>query len=359
MAVTNLTAGIIGLGRMGAEPSERLLGRVPAGWLPISHLEAVRDAGFDITAICDANATRTEWVKERYGLSATMRASAEELIGERAPDLLTVATRTPERPGILLRAIEKGVRALVAEKPLANNLRETYQVTDAVKASGTLLGYGAMRRAMDIYQRAKALVAEGAIGELVGINAEFGLSKLLWSLPHAVDLFLFFANTQEVDYVSGHCTWGADESFTSENYFDGDPLVETATVRFGNGVIANIVPAGGLNIRLFGSKGSIAILGDGEYLELHTPGRADWYFTEYRRYDNFAQASGTLNLYRGLHSALSGSGSFDVIDADTIRVSQQVLFAILQSSARGGSRMKLTELNEELVINGRTGANFA
>ena len=36
-----LKSAVIGLGRMGAEPSKRLEGKVPAGWLPISHAEAI------------------------------------------------------------------------------------------------------------------------------------------------------------------------------------------------------------------------------------------------------------------------------------------------------------------------------
>ena len=36
-----LKAAVIGLGKMGAEPSTRLKGKIPKGWLPISHLESV------------------------------------------------------------------------------------------------------------------------------------------------------------------------------------------------------------------------------------------------------------------------------------------------------------------------------
>ena len=60
-------AAVIGLGRMGAEPSSRLEGKIPNGWLPISHVEAILSTpGLELVALCDQDEHKLERFKTLY-----------------------------------------------------------------------------------------------------------------------------------------------------------------------------------------------------------------------------------------------------------------------------------------------------
>jgi len=353
-----LNAGIIGLGRMGAEPSTRLEGKVPNGWLPTSHIEALMSSkDVVLKAICDLNMDRVKWVSDYYKLQATKYSAPLELFNEQL-DIITIATRTPERYDLLMHALKHAVKAIVVEKPLANSIMKSSEIITNVVDKNCILGYGAARRAMNIYQQAKEIIQSGEVGEVQSIVAEFGYSKLLWTLPHAVDLFLFYANTSEVDYVSGHCSFNGGQLLNPNN-FDGDPLVESATIKFKNGVVANIVPGNGLNIRLGCSKGIVTIHGDGDFIEINFPDKYSSYYTGSKKIENHYENSGICNIYSSIIKSLRDNIPFNIIKPQEIETSQKILFGIMQSSLAEGKRLSISSLNEEFYISGRTGNFYA
>lgn len=51
-----MRAALIGCGRIGAHTPERLRQTIPAGWLPVSHAEAMlANPGLELVAVCDVN----------------------------------------------------------------------------------------------------------------------------------------------------------------------------------------------------------------------------------------------------------------------------------------------------------------
>jgi scyllo-inositol 2-dehydrogenase (NAD+) len=65
-----IKAAVIGTGRMGAEPSVRLAGRIPAGWLPISHAESVQAVEeLELAAFADTDPARLKKMGSHYGVS--------------------------------------------------------------------------------------------------------------------------------------------------------------------------------------------------------------------------------------------------------------------------------------------------
>src|SRR2546423_4261372 len=98
-------------------------------------------------------------------------------------DLITITTRTPVPYQLMISALSAFVKALVVEKPLTNSLKDSYEIIQKITENNCLLGYGTTRRAMDIYRTAFEIIKSGELGDLISITAEFGKSKLLWSLP--------------------------------------------------------------------------------------------------------------------------------------------------------------------------------
>ena len=123
-----MKAAVIGLGRMGAEPSKRLEDVLPDGWLPISHAEAmISTPGIELVALCDADAEKVERFKKHYSI-LNGYTDYKKMIDEIKPDFLSVATRTSVRKEIIEYAANNGVKAIYAEKPLCNSLTECDQI---------------------------------------------------------------------------------------------------------------------------------------------------------------------------------------------------------------------------------------
>lgn len=120
----NLKTALIGLGRMGAEPSSRFGGSLPLGWLPVTHAEAIQSVqGYELMALCDSDPEKTEKFSKIYNVPYCYQ-SFEKLLEEQKPEVISIATRTAIRYPIIKQAITSGVLGIYAEKPLANNLQD-------------------------------------------------------------------------------------------------------------------------------------------------------------------------------------------------------------------------------------------
>src|SRR5262245_2682420 len=96
-----MKAATIGCGRMGAQPSARAEGTVPAGWLPLSHVEALLAVpGTTVEALGDLDEKALALWSGHYGIAGCY-TDYRRLIDEIRPDVLTVATRTPAKAEII------------------------------------------------------------------------------------------------------------------------------------------------------------------------------------------------------------------------------------------------------------------
>ncbi len=355
---TKLSAALIGCGRIGCSTSERLRRTLPPGWLPLSHADAMianRDQ-MELLALCDVDAERLQAAADRYGVTRCF-SDYRSLIDELKPDVLAVATRCRERTAIVEYAVESGVRGIHAEKPFSRNLSDCRRALKAVERNGACLSYGTTRRWMDAYRQARALLQQGAIGELQEIAIEFGRAPLLWSHPHAVDTLLFLNGSTEVDFVQANCRMKANDPDTM--LVDEDPLVEFAFIRFTNGVNALISSGGGMNVRVAGSSGTLTIREDGARVELRTRHRDDTpYYRDAESLSVFARKSGTERCFAELAQAVRG-GATPPFTPDDIERGQQILFAIPLSSLQGGRRVGLEEVPESFTVSGRSGNLYA
>lgn len=352
-----LTATVIGCGRMGADLGGRKLKGLPPGWRPLSHAEAIQATpGLELIGFCDPDSERLNLAAGHFGVDACFNEAAK-MIRELSPDIITIATRTPERCGLIKLAVENGVRGIHAEKPLGRNMTECRDALAAVVHHGVKLTYGTTRRFMDVYLKARDLVAAGTIGKLQHICIEHGRDMLLWSHPHSIDLMLFYNDCLEVDYVQASCdvTPGA----VNARIVDQDPVVENVAVKFANGVIGAITQTGGFNTSLTGSKGTITVVADGTNIEIRRrrePSSA--YFLDVEELVVSPKCSGTERAITQLREAVTG-GALPSISLDHIECGQRILLAIARSSISGGIRQTLDEVEDDFTVTGRFGELFA
>lgn len=350
-----LKGAVIGLGRMGAEPSERLNNILPPGWLPLSHVEAIlENEDIELVALCDNNKERLEKLGKYYNVT-NLFVDAEKLIDEVKPDFLCIATRTLGRTDIIRYAATHNVSIIYIEKPISRSIKDCKLALDMCLKNNVLIGYGVNRRYHATYRKAKAILDSGVLGPLKEISIEHGRSALYWSHPHSVDLILYFANSTAIEYIQASCTYSTNYEFTNPMLIDDDPVIENAFIKFENGVSATITQIGGLNIRLSCEHGVMAIYGDGDSIEIR---KGELYFDKVEHFKVDPSESATVTAFRELIEAFKLNTAAP-ISKEEIKTNMVVLNGIVYSSNNQGQRVNPSDIPEELLITGKSGEFYA
>ncbi|HWR24347.1 MAG TPA: Gfo/Idh/MocA family oxidoreductase [Feifaniaceae bacterium] len=119
----------------------------------------------------DLNAERTQALAEQYGAKAF--SSYQELLDDPAIDAVSVCTANASHCEVTLAALKKGKHVL-CEKPMATTLAECKEMVEAAKKSGKFLMIGHNQRLARAHARAKELIVQGEIGEIVTFRTTFG-----------------------------------------------------------------------------------------------------------------------------------------------------------------------------------------
>jgi len=356
MSETILKAGLVGCGRIGAFTRPQLRDNLPAGWLPLSHADAIRATpGYALVALCDLDAQLLDKAAAVHDVARAFN-DYREMVRVARPDVISIATRTAGRCDMIEFVARHGVRGVHVEKPISTSVGDCRRALAALQRNKVQITYGALRRFMDVFREARAMVRAGEIGELIQIEAQMGRTLLLWNHPHSVDLLLFFAGTAEVDHIQANCTFRED-AVQSPDLVDDDPLVEHAVIRFANGVTGCISSVPGSGLVLYGSKGAMIVGANGAWIDRrisgpdHSPEPSQRIFPQ-------AAASGRVRAYQELRDAVL-SGAPCSISMDEILQGQRILMTIAASSLRGGARLRLDEVSDGFVVSGKFGTNYS
>jgi predicted dehydrogenase len=342
MPPERLRTAIVGCGRIGTRTRPELAAVLPPGWLPLSHADAIRSVpGLDLAALCDTSPENLKRAAEAFGIRRTY-ADARALLKELRPEILSIATRTPGRCDLIVDACRNGVKGMHVEKPISTNLQDCERALQAAADGRVALSYGTTRRYMEIYIQARDLLRNGEIGDLLEVQIQMGRTTLLWNHPHSIDLMLFFSGARDVEAVEARCA--IRDGAADSNQVDDDPVVESASVRFSNGVLGVIGTVEGSDVVLAGTRGTLRVVGDGARIDLPT-----------RKIDALPGTSGTARAFMSLESCIR-DGAAPPISPGDILLGQKILLGIALSGLRGGTRTPLSELNPGFTVTGRSGS---
>jgi len=118
----------------------------------------------ELVAVCDVDRARARGVGEKYGVSWYTESS--DLLRREDIDAVCICTPTITHHEIALEAIEAGKHILV-EKPMARSSKEAKEVLGAAERKGVYLMTGFIERFNPGVQRAKRLIDDGMLGEIV------------------------------------------------------------------------------------------------------------------------------------------------------------------------------------------------
>jgi scyllo-inositol 2-dehydrogenase (NAD+) len=355
MSEALLKASLVGCGRIGAFTRPELRDSLPAGWLPLSHADAIRATpGYALAALCDVDAQLLDKAAATHGVAQTF-ADYREMVGTVRPDVVSIATRTAGRCEMIEFVAQHGVRGVHCEKPISTNIGDCRRALAALQRNNVQVSYGALRRYMDVFRQVRAMVSAGEIGEIVQVEVQVGRTLLLWNHPHSVDLLLFFAGTTEVDYVQASCTF-QEGAVRSPDLVDDEPMVEHATIRFANGVTGCISPVPSHSVVLYGTKGAITVGANGAWIDRRISG-PNHSPKPTQRIVPQATVSGRVRAFEELRDAIL-SGAPCSISPDEILQGQRILMAMVASSLRDGARLRLDEVSDDFKVSGKFGTNY-
>ncbi len=264
--------GIIGFGNMGMAHS-----------YSVENLRFfASELGFSarIVGICTTSIEKSKAICERFGFERAF-ASPEELIA--CPDVDVVDICTPNH--LHLEAIEAAVAAgkrILCEKPLCPSYPDSLKAANA--ARGTVNGIVFNNRHLSAIKRAKELIDEGRLGDILSFEASylhnsctnpqknagwkqsgaFGAGVLRDLGSHALDLVYFLCGRFDSIYAKKQIAFPVRKGIDGENWStDADEAVYIQAVlecgAHGTVHASKLINGANddLSVSVYGTKGSL------------------------------------------------------------------------------------------------------
>ncbi len=304
--------------------------------LPSSYAEAFLDRPeIDLVAAADRDKKRLAVFSERFDIQATYTDAAEMLRQEK-PDIVAVCTNTKNRHEFTCLAVEYGAKGIVTEKPMAHSLEEADQMVRACAESKVPLSCGSITTTHPSFARAKELVQNGAIGEVISMEADGPFAQHQnWS---------YFLECPPA-WVIGTGDPPRQESGSDEFKGQGFLVAEDGmTVHF---------RAGAPGVRLTGSEGEIAFDYNTRWKlqqTVDTAGGQKMVEVPWPE-PQFLDPYGAIYSLADVMDCLAGKLDEPKNSGRRVAVALEVEIALKQSSAQGGARIDLPLADRSLRLN--------
>jgi predicted dehydrogenase len=145
---------------------------VGCGQIADAHLTQARRAGAQLLAVCDRSPALAEQAAARHGVPA-WHTDLDAALEAVRPEVVHVTTPPATHLPLAARALAAGAHAYV-EKPLTSDAAEAGTLCEAARRAGRLLCVGHNLAFDPVIRRLDALLAAGALGEVVHAEAVMG-----------------------------------------------------------------------------------------------------------------------------------------------------------------------------------------
>ena len=188
-----LRVGIIGCGRSGQ--------RKPGQGLSHNHAKGYETSPYaEIVACADIVEEYAEDYREFHKIPKAY-TNYHKMLAEEKLDIVSIITWPHLHAEMTIAAAEAGARAVHCEKPMACSYGDSKKMVEVCEAKGTQLTFGHQRRFGTPFRKAKQLLDDGAIGDLVALEGRCS-NMYDWG-THWFDMMFFYNNQQPVEWVLG------------------------------------------------------------------------------------------------------------------------------------------------------------
>ena len=341
--------GVIGCGRIGSEWD-------PDPPIPLTHAGAFTVMPrAKVVAGTNRGRERLEAFGRKWGVSALYHDHREMLEKENL-DIVCVATHPELHEDEVVDAAEAGVKGIYCEKPIAISLAEADAMIDACNRAGAVLLINHSRRWDPAYHKARELIEEGAIGDLITVVGYCQGGKpfpswradeegpLLHDATHTFDLFRYFAG--EVDWVSGTAV-RRKRPFRVED--DSVSIVQFKSGVTGVAIVNELSEYSFGNVELQGTHGKIIMGGMGHsvwtterspYMEYENRSEVDWQQLVPGSFPEVPQVSNVLEAAKDIIECME-TGKTPLGSGYDGRAALEIIMAIYESQRGGNVKISL------------------
>jgi len=208
---------IVGCGKIGSEFADdpRVAGIY-------SHAGAYLACPYTrLVAVCDRDPARLDRCGERWNVRARY-FDARQMLAEQQPDIVSICTPDPTHCDLISAAIATpGVRAVLAEKPLALDLKAAQEIVRLASERDVVLLVNYSRRYSKSHINLRDFIQSGQIGEIQTVGGYY-TKGILHNGTHWFDLARFLIG--EVKRVRGldiRKEYGIDPTLDAFLEFEG------------------------------------------------------------------------------------------------------------------------------------------
>jgi predicted dehydrogenase len=322
-------AALIGCGKIGSEFSDDPLVKGI-----YSHAAAYTAcSSTKLVAVCDTDPIKLDRCLRRWGVEAGYDSPGQLFI-EQQPEIISICTPDNTHYEIIRAAIlTPGIRAVLAEKPLALTLNEAAEITTLSEEHGVLLAVNYTRRYVQSHIRLREFIHAGGIGQIQTLGGYY-TKGVMHNGTHWFDLARFLAG----EVVAGL-------GINVRKDYSLDPTLD-AFLEFSCGASAFLHGCDASRFTLFemdliGARGRVRIIESGHSFEIYQVVDSP-YYTGYKALGRDDVLTGgledaLLNAVEDLVDCLDKGGSPRCTGRDAL-IDLKIARAIIESSETGTIR---------------------
>jgi len=319
--------------------------------------EYLENVDANLVGFYDLNQARAKEISETFG--GTAFDSIEDLLADPSIDAVSVCTANHTHAAITIQALQAGKHVL-CEKPMATKLEDCQGMVDAANKAGKVLVIGQNQRLTKTHKKARELIRNGEIGQIIGFRTTFGHGgPETWSIDpgkntwffdkniavmgamadlgiHKTDLLLFLSD-QKIVETTAHLTTIDKRGADGELIKVDDTAI--CVYQLENGAIGTMTaswtfygPEDNTTI-IYGTKGIMRLYEDPQFsIQLFLKGGEKIYHEIDMIQTNENQtSSGVIDAF--VESVITGQGG--ELAAEKVLESMKVIFASIESSQTG------------------------
>jgi len=254
--MTEYRAAMIGCGKIGSEFASDPLVKGT-----YTHAGAyAASSRVQLVAVCDANPVRLAACGDLWHVAARF-TDAREMLQAVRPDILSVCSPDETHAAMIALALEHGVRAIVAEKPVAVDVNDARRIIGRASALGVPIVVNYTRRFADGHVRVSEMIKQDMLGDIQSV-AGYYTKGVRHNGTHWFDLARFFFG--EVADVLASASVAGDAS--------NDPTL-SVELRFDGGLRASLVGCNSafsiFEMDIVWTRGRIRLIDSGHSIELY------------------------------------------------------------------------------------------
>jgi len=179
------------------------VGIIGCGGISRMHANWYRNASrTEITTIADIDREKLKKFSEEFGVEK-LYTNYVEMLEKEQPDIISVCTRPKQHAEITIESAKRGVKGILCEKPMGEDLGQADAIIEACEKNNVKLAINHQLRFSGNYVATKKLLEDGAIGELFRIYALCAGGDLKDNATHTIDLMRYIHGDKPIEWVVG------------------------------------------------------------------------------------------------------------------------------------------------------------